>query len=159
MYIYKKYETLDFTNDFMFCKILENNEDLCKELVEVILGRKVSKITYKHPQKAIEITADGKGIRLDVYFEGDDNTAFDLEMQTTPNRNIPKRSRYYQGMIDLDLIGRGKDYIELDESFIIFICMKNPFETKSRHKYSFENICAEYRYYGRSVRPVCVSIE
>ena len=46
-------------------------------------------------------------------------------------------------MIDLDLIGRGKDYIELDESFIIFICMKNPFEMKSRHKYSFENICAE----------------
>ena len=37
----KDYNELDFTNDFLFCKILENNEELCKELLELILGKKV----------------------------------------------------------------------------------------------------------------------
>ena len=37
----KNYNELDFTNDFLFCKILENNEELCKELLELILGKKV----------------------------------------------------------------------------------------------------------------------
>ncbi len=28
----KKYEELDFTDDFLFCKILTANLDLCREL-------------------------------------------------------------------------------------------------------------------------------
>ena len=28
----KRYEELTFTDDFMFCKIMMNNEDLCREL-------------------------------------------------------------------------------------------------------------------------------
>ena len=28
----KKYEELTFTDDFMFCKVMQNNPDLCKHL-------------------------------------------------------------------------------------------------------------------------------
>ena len=35
------------------------------------------------------------------------------------NLNLPKRSRYYQGNIDLDLISKGEDYIQLKKSFVI----------------------------------------
>jgi hypothetical protein len=62
----KSYEELEFTDDFLFCKIMENNVDLCKELTELILNRKIGKIIPKGPQKAIEITSDGKGVRFDV---------------------------------------------------------------------------------------------
>ena len=27
---FKQYDELSFTDDFLFCKVLENNEDLCK---------------------------------------------------------------------------------------------------------------------------------
>ena len=37
----KSYEELEFTDDFLFCKIMENNVDLCKELTELILDRKI----------------------------------------------------------------------------------------------------------------------
>lgn len=33
----KKYEELNFTDDFMFCKILTHNLGLCRELLEIIL--------------------------------------------------------------------------------------------------------------------------
>ena len=68
----KEYGELLFTDDFMFCKVLENNEELCKELLELILGRKVRKINYLAKQKVIDITSDGKGVRLDVYLEDDE---------------------------------------------------------------------------------------
>ncbi len=93
----KEYEELLFTDDFMFCKVLENNEELCKELLELILGKRIRRINYLAKQKVIDITSDGKGVRLDVYLEDDENTVFDIEMQTTTNKNLPKRTRYYQG--------------------------------------------------------------
>ena len=63
-------------------------------------------------------------------------------MQTTDNKNLPKRSRYYQGMIDLNLIERGADYNELKKSYIIFIC---PFDYfgEGLHRYTFINRCVE----------------
>lgn len=139
----KKYEELKFTDDFMFCKILMGNKDICKEIIELLLGVKVKNIVYLEEQKPIEITSDGKGIRLDVYLE-DGNTVYDLEMQTTISKDIAKRSRYYQGMIDLNLISRGAAYSELKESYIVFICLEDLFK-KNRSLYIFRNICVEDR--------------
>ena len=139
----KEYEKLSFTDDFMFCKVLENNEELCKELLELILGKKIRRINYLAKQKVIDITSDGKGVRLDVYLEDDENTVFDIEMQTTTSKNLPKRMRYYQGMIDLNLIEKGSGYEELKRSYIIFICTQNPFRKKKWHLYTFENRCKE----------------
>ena len=138
----KKYEELDFTDDFFFCKILIKNEKLCKELLELILQIKIARIVFAAKQKPIELTADGRGIRLDVYVEDDVHTVYDIEMQPTMKSNLPKRSRYYQGMIDLNLIERGADYKELKKSFVIFICMSDPFG-KGLHIYTFENQCRE----------------
>lgn len=142
----KKYEELRFTDDFMFCKVLTTNPDLCHELLELIIGKKVGAFTRLDEQKPIEITSDGKGIRFDVYSEDDTGTVYDCEMQTTVNRNLPKRSRYYQGMIDLNLIERGADYSELKQSYIIFICPNDVFG-KGLHRYTFETYCAELPQY------------
>ena len=109
----KKYEDLTFTDDFMFCKVMTTNPELCHELLELILGKKVGAFTRLDQQKPIEMTADGKGIRFDVYSEDDSKTVYDCEMQTSRKDNLPKRTRYYQGMIDLNLLERGANYKEL----------------------------------------------
>ena len=137
----KDYKDLLFTDDFMFCKILMNNKDICKEIIELILNCKVRDITFPEAQKTIELTSDGKGIRLDVYLE-DGQTVYDIEMQTTINKDVPKRTRYYQGMIDLNLLNRGAAYSELKESYVVFICLEDLFK-KNRSIYTFRNICVE----------------
>ena len=63
-------------------------------------------------------------------------------MQVSQKSNFPKRMRYYQGMIDLNLIERGADYNDLRKSYIISICPFDVFE-KGLHKYTFENQCIE----------------
>ncbi len=137
----KKYDELRFTDDFMFCKILLDNKDICKEIIELLLGCKVKEIVYPESQKTIELTSDGKGIRLDVYLE-DGKTVYDIEMQTSINREIPKRARYYQGMIDLNLINKGAAYSELKEAYVVFICLDDLFG-KGRSIYTFKNVCIE----------------
>ena len=133
---------MSFTDDFMFCKVLENNPDLCRRILELILGFKIKKIICTSKQKSIEITSDGKGIRLDVYVEDEQNTVYDIEMQTTLSKELPRRSRYYQGMIDLNLIERGARYRELKKSFVVFICLEDPFK-KGLPFYTFTNCCRE----------------
>ena len=51
----------------------------------------------------------------------------DVEMQTGRNRNLPRRSRYYQGIIDLNILAKGEDYINLKKSLVIFVCTFDPF--------------------------------
>lgn len=53
-----------------------------------------------------------------------------------------RRSRYYQGMIDLNLIEKGEPYQKLNRSYVIFICTFDLFG-KGYYRYSFENICKE----------------
>ncbi|MDE7176487.1 MAG: Rpn family recombination-promoting nuclease/putative transposase, partial [Lachnospiraceae bacterium] len=139
----KSYKELDLTSNFMFCKIMYSNPDVCRQLLEMILKKKVSRIEYSAAEKAIEITADARGIRMDVYLEDETDTVYDIEMQTTVSRKLPKRTRYYQGMIDLNLIERGVDYDKLRKSYVIFICLEDPFDRKSSI-YTFENRSVEY---------------
>ena len=138
----ERYASLLFSDDFLFCKILTENEDITKELLELILDIKISSVRV-NKQEVIDLTADGRSVRLDVYAEDDENEVFDVEMQTTRQKNLPKRSRYYQGMIDLNLINRGDDFKKLKKSFVIFICMSDLFPGYGRCIYTFENICRE----------------
>ena len=138
----KTYDELEFTDDFLFCHILMENEDLCIELVEMITGRKIKSIIKSESQKSIRPTYDGKGVRFDVYFEDEENVIYDIEMQASRKYNLKKRSRYYQGMIDLNILGKSKDYENLKDSYIIFICTFDEFGD-GRHIHTFENICKE----------------
>ena len=63
-------------------------------------------------------------------------------MQAVDTKELPKRSRYYQSMIDIQELDAGKYYKELGPSFIIFICLQDVFG-EGRHKYTFENRCCE----------------
>lgn len=136
------WEKLGITNDFMFGKIMQDTE-LCKELLQRILpDLKIDHIEYPELQKSIKTDIDAKGIRLDVYVKDKKGTVYTIEMQATDTKELPKRTRYYQGVIDLQLIEKGQTYNTLKPSYIIFICPFDVFE-KGRHFYTFENICKE----------------
>ena len=137
----KPYEELELKDDFMFGLIMHDPKYV-KPFLEMILKIKIRKVVYPQSQKSIDLSANAKAIRLDVYVEDDQNTAFNLEMQTSDNRNLPKRMRYYQGVIDLNILQKGQDYTKLKKSYVIFICTFDPFG-EGRHIYTFCNTCQE----------------
>ena len=137
----KPIEELTIVDDFMFGAVMSYPQ-YCKPLLELVLGFKIRKIVYPEPQKSINERYGSKSIRLDVYVEDDAGTVYDVEIQTEAKKGQPKRTRYYQGMIDLHILERGEDYTALKKSFVIFICTYDPFG-KGRWVYTFENLCRE----------------
>lgn len=141
MSTHKKWEELELKDDFMFAKVMRDPE-LCKEMLERLLGIKIARIEYPEEQKTIDISYDSHGVRLDIYVQDDENTVYNVEVQTTDTKELPKRSRYYQAMIDLNLLEKGEHYSKLNKSFIIFICTFDLFG-KDFYQYTFENTCKE----------------
>ena len=137
----KKLEELTITDDFMFGAVMRDPRR-CKPLLELILGVKIRHIEYPELQKAINERYDAKSVRLDVYVEDDAGTVYDIEIQTTSKKHLPLRVRYYQGMIDLNILEKGENYQALRKSYVIFIATYDPFG-KGRYVYTFENRCKE----------------
>ncbi|MCI9077549.1 MAG: Rpn family recombination-promoting nuclease/putative transposase [Lachnospiraceae bacterium] len=129
------WENLRISNDFMFAKVMRNPE-LCKGMLERLLDIQIDHIEYPEEQKVIDISKDSKSVRLDVYLKDEKGTVYNIEIQTTNSKNLPKRTRYYSGMIDLNAIEKGADYSELPRSFVIFICTFDAFG-KGRWRYTF----------------------
>ncbi len=137
----KVFEELQIKDDFMFSVIMRNPK-FCKPFLERILGIRISHIEYPKSQETIDLSLDAKSVRLDIYVEDGKGTVYDVEMQTVENRNLPKRTRYYQGMIDLNILEKGDNYKDLKRSFIIFVCTFDLFG-EGRHIYTFENRCIQ----------------
>ncbi|HCI17043.1 MAG TPA: hypothetical protein DFH32_00280 [Lachnospiraceae bacterium] len=75
-------------------------------------------------------------MKLDMYLEDENGRVVDTEMQNKSQNKVvqeelPLRVRYYQGMIDQEILPSGTDYIFLKETYIIFICTCDPFEIMS----------------------------
>ena len=138
----KPIEELTFTDDYMFGYMMRNPE-ICKGLLERLLQIKIEKLEYPELQKTITPHYENKGVRLDVYVQ-DSNRVFDVEVQNILDDDLPTRTRYYQSMMDIDLLLKGKKYSELKESFIIFVC-KDDFYEEGFPCYSFSNLCHEKR--------------
>ena len=136
----EKWERATIANDFIFYKVMHNNPEICKELLEILLEMKLDRIEMRQEEE-VEIDYGKKGIRMDVYAYGVDK-AFNIELQTSDTGELPERARYYQGVLDVDQLNKGVEYSELRTSYVIFICIPDIFK-KGLGKYSFENICKE----------------
>ena len=133
-------------NDAMFAEVMRR-KDLCIGLLETIFeGRRIRDIVYEdglspEARKYIAFNPGNKSIRLDVYFE-DGDTVYDIEIQKADKGNLPKRTRMYSSMMDANMLDKGLEYEELKDSYVIFICMFDPFE-KGLARYTFRSICEE----------------
>ena len=138
----KTYDELTFTDDFMFREVMENHPEICQELAELLTGRKVLEVRLPEAQKEEKFLYKGRGVRFDIYFEDQANTVYDVEMQTVVRTSIKKRSRYYSSMLDMDHLRQHMSYSELPDTYIVFICLDDPFHRDSV-RYTFRETCEE----------------
>ena len=135
----KRYEDLDITDNFMFSKVF-SNEDVAKDFLQSVLKIQIEKISVVGEATTQEDPFH-KSVRFDVVAKDDvpgSARYFDVEMQMENTGELPKRARYYQSMCDLDALGKGVDYDELREQYILFICPTDIFG-KGKAIYRFEN--------------------
>ena len=143
-----KFEDLKISNDFMFKEVMKSNKGLCKRLVGSIMQQDIEDIVYIDTEKTLQPYYDSRGIRLDVILADDNHTRYNLEMQA---RNViskagvallPKRTRYYQSVIDMDMLKQGENFDQLNPLVLIFICTFD-FYKEGRYVYTFKSRCLE----------------
>ena len=137
----KSWDELTFADNFLFCKILESEPELCRQLLELLLHIEIDHLEVPQAEKTMQETIEAKSVRFDVYTKND-SQIFDIEIQTTDTKNLPKRARYYQSVIDMDNLSKGENYSKLKDSYVIFLCLDDIFH-QALPVYTFENLCRE----------------
>ena len=136
----KKWESLTFTDDFIFSRVM-HDEHICRQVVELILGVRIGKIRYLSAQDEHKTDPDSMRIIMDVFLR-DENRIINVEVQTGHKKELPKRSRYYQSVADVSTTSTGTKYRDLPENILIFICTFDPFD-RDFPRYTFQYICNE----------------
>ena len=137
----KTIDELTLMDDYMFAQVMRDKRHL-KPLLEYILKVRIAKIDFIEPQKTEKEGYTAKGVRLDLYVTDEDGIIYNVEVQTSDKKNLPRRMRYYQSTIDISILKQGVDYKELKASYVFFICNYDEFE-RGRYIYTFENTCRE----------------
>ena len=162
---------LDLIDNFLFQATIsqgEAGEEVCRILLRTILRRPFGKIRVVPQKPFLGPDVDRHGIRLDAYIEDwtsrpsdnmpDEKTPlqpdqmlnaelcpdiYDIEPNKTSEKAmLPKRMRYYHGLIDSHLLDSGKTYDTLPSVFIITILPYDPFG-QNRMVYTIKNCCVE----------------
>ena len=133
---------LNLVDDFLF-DVVTGDLEACRVIIELSLGIKIKSIRWKDGQKVIHNLPGKRGIRLDFYVKDEKNQIFDVEMQKRNEGNIPKRTRFYQALMDAPLLESGeKGFDKLNSTYIVIICGFDLYH-KGKYRYTFENICKE----------------
>ena len=136
----KQWERLTFTDDFIFSRVM-HDENICHQVVELILGVRIGRIHYLSAQDEHKTDPDSMRIIMDVFLR-DENRIITVEMQTGRKKELPKRSRYYQSVADVSTTPTGAKYRNLPDNILIFICTFDPFN-RTFPRYTFQYTCNE----------------
>lgn len=123
-------------NDLMFASVMQHEKACIKLLQAIFPNKEIDKIEYDNNvetfateldvQKFIQLNPFEKSIRLDLYFK-DSTTVYNIELQRLDNDNLQRRARAYSSLLDANQMEKGSFYDDLIDSYVIFICMFDPF--------------------------------
>ncbi len=136
----KTLQELTIKDNFMFGAVM-GDADICRRLLEMILQFPIESVEVSK-EKSIIYHPEYKGIRLDVYAKDANRTHYNVEMQAIREKTPGKRTRYYHSQIDMEMLLSGAMYVDLPNTYVIFICDFDPFG-KEKYCYTFYQKCLE----------------
>lgn len=132
-------------SDFALFLTVMKNPKAYQNTLSIILGEPDIQLQEVKVEQVILNKSGKRAIRLDAWALSTDSRQFDMEMQNdTEQDSLPKRSRFYQGLMDSPILKSGKNtkYRQLPSSTIIFITQDDIFK-KDLAKYTFTEQCEE----------------
>lgn len=128
-----------FRNHRVFRRVMRDPET-AKEFLERILHLDIDHVEYCNTEQLLDMDIDSKSVCLDLYVK-DEARIYNVEIQCQDYADIGKRMLYYQAAMAFDTLDRGRPDFEIPESFIIFLCVDDPFGY-DLSRYEFEMTCA-----------------
>ena len=129
---------LNLMDKFLFDEAMEDKDNM-KTLLDIVLGQDTHLKYPPQTEKEFRNSKENRQIRLDVYAI----VVYDTEPQKQNTKNLPKRSRLYQGLIDSNLLPPGS--IDFNALNTVIIIMIMPFDLfgYELYQYTFRMKCEE----------------
>ena len=111
-YTKRKLEELNVLDDFMISTLAaddEVGEDFCRELLSILLQRKIGQVKVVTQKTIMALTPEHRGIRLDVEVneatedkDGENSSlnVYDIESHLQKETDFPRHNRFYQAKMD-----------------------------------------------------------
>ena len=132
-------------SDFALFLSVMKNKRAYECTLSIILGEPELELEEVKVEQVVLNKNGKRAIRLDAWAKDKKNRLFDMEMQNdSRGDNIPKRARFYQGLLDTPVLRAGQDtkYRQLPSSIIIFITQEDIWK-KDLVRYTFTEQCEE----------------
>ncbi len=140
----RKLKDQNLLDKFLFDEAMEDEENKnMKTLLDIILGQDTHLKQPPQTEKECRSSFEKRQIRLDVYTVDEDDVVYDTEPQKTNTKNLPKRSRLYQGMIDSRLLPPGCIDFNLLNPVVITMIMPFDLFGYELYRYTFKMQCEE----------------
>lgn len=111
-------------SDFALFLTVMQNKEAYRNTLSIILDESDIQLSEVKVEQVVLNKSGKRAIRLDAWAVSDDDRQFDMEMQNEADQDsLPKRSRFYQGLMDTPILKSGKNtkYRNLPSTTIIFI--------------------------------------
>lgn len=149
----KPLEELDMMDAFLFeaaTEDAENAKKIARIIIERVIGRQVKNLVIETQKQLKGINVDKRGIRMDLYSmekdsqeeEGRVLRVYDIEPNNYREKEIARRNRFYQSLIDAKLLPRGTDFEQMPDIITIWILPYDPFGD-DRMLYTVKNVVTE----------------
>ena len=132
-------------SDFALFLSVMRNKEAYEAVLSIIMDDSELTLTDVKVEQVILNKSGNRAIRLDAWAMDSDKRQFNTEMENSGDaKEIQKRSRYYQSMMDTPILKSGKNtkYKELPSTIIIFITQTDIFK-KDLAMYTFTEQCEE----------------
>jgi len=144
----KALKDLTLLSKFLFDETMDIPEAYEAVLRIILSDEQIRLLTPSQTEKELRTMPWLRSIRLDVYAIDDELTVYNTEMQAEYRKDLLKRSRYYQALIDASLLEPGStEFNQLNDTCIIVI---TPFDLFGQDKYcyTFRSYCEEDKSIG-----------
>ncbi|MEY8663138.1 Rpn family recombination-promoting nuclease/putative transposase [Ligilactobacillus faecis] len=119
----EKWQKAGFKDNIIFTWILSENEDICLELLQMILPElNITSIYDIRSEYTTKNSSVFRGVRFDVYVKDVTGRMYDIEMQIANHHDLGKRMSYYQSNLVSRSLKSGQSFVEKVDTYVIFIC-------------------------------------
>lgn len=138
----KLLKELNLTDRFLFDEVIEDPQTH-QDMLSIIFGREIPLLTKNETEKEMRVSPQIRSVRMDVFSMDEERTVYNTEMQDKRKSDLAKRSRYYQAVLDTNLLEPGiPNYNLLNATYIILITTFDLFGY-GKYQYTFEARCRE----------------
>ncbi|MBR5737909.1 MAG: PD-(D/E)XK nuclease family transposase [Verrucomicrobia bacterium] len=123
----QKLKQMRMLDDTLMKCVFKDCKPAVEQMLRIILSRDdliVESFTIGKEYKNLR----GHSICMDVLAVDKDGKHYNIEVQRDDRGADPRRGRFYAGMMDVEMLGKGDDYSTLRDSYVIFITENDIFK-------------------------------